>query len=233
MMNSIPPPTDTELSKLAESKRLKNKEAQQGCLGCLGLLFIGLIATLIFSKCSSGGNDSTAASGNKETKAKFERGKPELACPYEIEGNDQSVGSQTIWIVSKSAETPEQRAATVFVAGQKLLSDGKVSGDIDIVLAIAPDLAGKIPNALYGLYVARASYRTGSWKVYASKHPRTPNNIETLRAIYGAAKERHLNNETDYIKFLVEQEQLSQDDAYDKVWKAIDLGTPSIGFDFK
>jgi hypothetical protein len=190
---------------------------------------------MAFDKCSSGGSkDQSALKGEANASPAYTAGNPALACPYEVERTDNTVGPQTFWIISETAESPEQRAATVFVAAGELLAKAKLSGNVDIVLAIAPNLVGRIPNALHGLYMARAT-RTNSnasgWKVTVSKEPRTPQAIETLRAIYNA-KNSKLQTEQDYARFLMEKHGMASDEAERRVVQAINLGTPSTNVDF-
>jgi len=162
-----------------------------------------------------------------------------LAAPYEVVASHL----QTIWIFSEEAKTSEQCAATVFAAAKKIKDEGTTRGPFSVVLAIDPHLTGDIPNASFGLYMARASLETKkfvdgqwlpeeNWKVFATTQPKTEQLVQLLKRIYAAAEEQNLTDETDYVSFISKKDNISIENAEQAVRKAINLGTPGKPFQF-
>lgn len=216
----------------------KQPTFRDSLVGCLSLLIIACFVAMVLDKCSSSKDSSTES---VEGRILVLQGDATLAQPYELIGPMAGGPGKTIWIVSPTAETPEQRAATVYVAATKLKTT--TEGDFAVLLAIDRDLVGPIPNATHGLYTARASFKkqkfvNGEWRsiqhieVFASTQPRTRQSVDVLRAIYNAATSRNLTWEQDYVSFIAEEEGISEEAAETKVRKAIQLGTPGQAYDF-
>jgi hypothetical protein len=193
---------------------------------------------------SGASEESEPDSVEQHFKVETVKGNPGLAKPFVVLGPDAN-SSHQIWILSETATTPEERAATAYAAGLALKSTGAVKGEFSVLLGLHNDLIGIIPRSDFSLrlYSARASYCTrtfvgGKWKevpqwdVNAASPSQTLETLATLQAIYAAAKTKNLQTTEDFEQFMAASQGVTNEEAKKLVWAAFNVGTPGKRFEF-